>query len=250
MSSLGGRPSFERETNEAHYLPTGQKRDWRNRPPPGKKRDPPPTHFLALPLNHSRELHAAFERVHKNLVTHNPILDEALVEAASAHITLGVLTLASDEQVERVSRLLTRWRKSPNHVSDIKLSLSGLGHFNSKVLYVNGLDESPSKVLSMQRCISQLLFDEGLLGAVPDKPFVPHCTIAKVSKMKTKRRGKGGQRHSVAKIDRKAYEALLDLDVGVVEVPCLQLCTMRGRQKGEYYNVISSVSLRTDPNEV
>ena len=52
-----------------------------------------PTHFLAVRVDGAPRVHAAYETVHGALLRAEPGLRGALVEAASAHVTAGVLRL-------------------------------------------------------------------------------------------------------------------------------------------------------------
>lgn len=62
-------------------------------------RRPRPNYFISLPVWQCDSLRAAADAVHAALVGHDAALAPALVDAASAHLTLGVLALHSDEQV-------------------------------------------------------------------------------------------------------------------------------------------------------
>ncbi len=49
-----------------------------------------PTHFIAVRVSHAEEIVAAIQRVQAALVQHDSALEEALVEAITAHLTLMV----------------------------------------------------------------------------------------------------------------------------------------------------------------
>ena len=87
-----------------------------------------------------------------------------------------------------------------------------------------------------------------------DRPFEPHLTIAKLSKLRS---GGGGSvvgsgsavgipvggGGTVVRISRSAYEAHEAADAGHVVAAALQLCVMEERQRGAYYTVRETLSL-------
>lgn len=58
----------------------------------------PPTHFLALQVSQAQNVVRAIEHVQMCLVEHLPMLRDALVDPASAHLTLCVAELADEAQ--------------------------------------------------------------------------------------------------------------------------------------------------------
>lgn len=70
-------------------------------------------------------------------MAHTPGLGPCLVEAASAHMTLLVMTLSNEAQVAAAARCLTR--RLPRHLSSsgllapLTVTLRGLNHFRNQV---------------------------------------------------------------------------------------------------------------------
>ena len=58
----------------------------------------PPTHFLAMQVSQAQSMVRAIEQVQTCLVEHLPDLSAALVDPASAHLTLCVAELAGEAQ--------------------------------------------------------------------------------------------------------------------------------------------------------
>ena len=81
-----------------------------------------PTHFLALQVSQSASAVRALEHVQRYLVEHTPALRDAIVDPASAHLTLCVAALREANEV---------LHNLPNfQVNSLTMVL--LGHFNSK----------------------------------------------------------------------------------------------------------------------
>lgn len=58
-----------------------------------------PTHFLALQVSQSASAIRALEHVQRYLVEHTPALRDAVVDPASAHLTLCVAALRDADEV-------------------------------------------------------------------------------------------------------------------------------------------------------
>mmetsp|Transcript_9319 Transcript_9319/g.23132 ORF Transcript_9319/g.23132 Transcript_9319/m.23132 type:complete len:257 (+) Transcript_9319:333-1103(+) len=229
-----------------------------------------PTHFLALPLNTFNPLHAFVAKAHEGILRHCPDLKGTLVEPHAAHITLGVLSLPSEERVSACCADLRQWIEGEGRAvvrEDIRLRLAGVRQFKSGVLYLAASttatesgDAAGCPLAEMHASLSRHLH---LKGYLPEEPkqggYTPHCTIAKFSKLRLPRRPKKGEEGEVGgaggpprskwakrrarknrKFPRECYEEVVDEVVGEVSlgVSHLQLCAMGGRKKGEYYQVL------------
>ncbi|CCX32050.1 AKAP7 2'5' RNA ligase-like domain-containing protein [Pyronema domesticum] len=104
-----------------------------------------PTHFLSLPLHHVPKLQDSIDQLVEEIATKFPSLkipEGAVRPAAAAHITLGVMSLDSEEKILRAVELLKNmdmkaiWEKTVDFVDNgdsqssgpikFKLSLQGL----------------------------------------------------------------------------------------------------------------------------
>lgn len=89
-------------------------------------------------MSQSPAVTAAIKSVHDSLVQHSPDLQAALVEPETAHLTLMVTALDSEEEVQRAEAAMEdfsdqlaadeAWEKP------LALSLEGLSHFRHQVL--------------------------------------------------------------------------------------------------------------------
>ena len=239
-----------------------------------------PTHFLAVRVDGAPRVHAAYETVHGALLRAEPGLRGALVEAASAHVTAGVLRLREGSAAgaagpgpplsgaEAVACLKQGiWAQdgdaqrgpdadAPLHTvaavgaaldalagslpEPLVVRLRGLGSFRGQVLYLD-VAEGREGLVRLEAAARAALAGLGI-ALNPPGAFTPHVTIAKTSKLK--RRGKGGRGRPQGKLKiEKGFYAGLDVDAGPVEVRDLLLCSMAGRRAGEFYVVDHAVRL-------
>jgi A-kinase anchor protein 7 len=210
-------------------------------------RHPRPDHFLALQVSHSETLRSAVTRVQTSLVQAAPHLSPALVDPATAHITLGVLSLPTDDSRhaarltlhDAISKVkeMTVVKEHPHFRSrGLEIPLQGLGTFgmNASVLYLHIAQGREYELLQViANTVRERFASAGLL-LQRNQEFVPHVTIAKLSKMKSR---------EVACISPELYKDHIAVDGGVVGVVDVQLCAMGGRPAGEYYRVLEKALL-------
>ena len=240
-----------------------------------------PTHFLAVRVDGSPRVHAAYETVHGALLRAEPGLRGALVEAASAHVPGGVLRLREGPAAgaagpgpplsgaEAVAFLkqgiwaaqedeAQRGADAPLHTvaaagaaldalagswtEPLVVRLRGLGSFGGQVLYLDVAEgEGREGLVRLEAAARAALAGLGI-ALNSSGAFTPHVTIAKTSKLK--RRGKRGRGRPQGKLKiEKGFYAGLDVDAGPVEVRDLLLCSMAGRRAGEFYVVDHAVPL-------
>lgn len=245
MTSLGMRSLVDREVVEAHYL--GNRRSTTTRgasAKAGKGASPSrPTHFLALPVNSYLPFHQLVDQVHGSILKHCPQLKETLVEPCAGHVTLCVLTLDSDDEISSLCKTLKDWFATTNTTKNLQLHLGNVRQFKSGVLYVEAEDAS-SQVFAMHSVLTKHLLEKGFLQE-EQRSWTPHVTVAKFSKMRTRKSGKGrrNSKATLRKFPLESYDKYLDSQVGLVDVNCLQVCSMSGRRKGEYYQVVESFEI-------
>lgn len=80
-----------------------------------------------------------------------------------------------------------------------------------------------------------------------DREFTGHVTIAKLSKIRSKRRKSGVK---LNKIPEEGYAQQVSIAAGVVLVTELQLCQMQGRESGSYYKVRKSIAVWCQGNQM
>lgn len=108
-----------------------------------------------------------------------------IVNVATSHLTLLVMHLANDEEIEKATDLL---RNSfiifQEKFSDIHLALeiSGLGHFNNQVLYAKVKEGKDLDLLTELAQDIHRRYREAEMNLSGSKDFKPHLTIGKMCK--------------------------------------------------------------------
>lgn len=155
----------------------------KNKKPP-KPKEPRPDHFLALQLSHHPDVTSSLSLIQSSIATHSPHLEPSFIDPASAHITLGVLSLPDDPSKEAATAALHGAASAAGLSGPCPVTLQGLGHFRNEVLYLEVSEGGNRDVLdNLVGAVRGHFRDQNLLLQA-DRDFVPHVTVAKLSKMK------------------------------------------------------------------
>ncbi|KAK9817820.1 hypothetical protein WJX72_002712 [[Myrmecia] bisecta] len=216
----------------------------RSKPAAPRRGKPRPDHFLALQLSHSPEIQAAMASIQASLTQHTPALHRALVDPASAHMTLMVMHLGTEALMEQATAAMDSLPdalKRLELLQPLVVTLQGLKTFNDKVLFLESVAEGQAgEQLHGLAAAVQSHFHENGCKSADQRPFAPHVTVAKLSKMAGfKRRGT----QHVSQIPQEAYKEHVDITAGSVQVQEVQLCRMQGRRDGKYYHVHQHIPL-------
>jgi 2'-5' RNA ligase len=138
--------------------------------------------------------------------------------------------------------VLSEWFAG-NAQGPVQLNLGRLRQFKSGVLYIeaSAKDKNSPQMFELHSSVSKLLVKEGFLDKAAGNSFNPHVTVAKFSKLKRGRKDK--RKVKLKKFPLESYKTHMECNVGCVDVRSLQLCSMVGRKKGKYYNVVKSFDL-------
>ena len=225
------------------------------RPPPPRPRsdrkpkppkEPPPDHFLAIRLSHDSSVTSTITSIHDSILQYSPHLQPACVDPMSAHLTLGVLHLPTEEKLNAAQAALLTAAKAAALQTPCSVTLQSIGHFRNQVVFLELAKEEEKnekkeshRVLEVATAVRQHFQEQGLLLQA-ERAFVPHVTVAKLSKMQPWRgntvksssrwggrgrgRGKGRwksqqqhhqeEREEIEQDDRqdKEEEAIVDID--------------------------------------
>lgn len=145
-----------------------------------------PDHFIALRINH-KDIHASIAAVQASITNHSPNLSAACVEPITAHITLGVLRLDTEESKQAAIQGLHNIKQkltSDGINQSFPLTLQGMGHFRHQVLYIDVDINGKEKLMQLRHAVHEHFSD---LGLIPQQgstgSFSPHVTVAKTSKL-------------------------------------------------------------------
>ena len=205
-----------------------------------------PNYFLSLRISHHSEAVKAIELVQESVVKYNTTLKGALVDPISAHLTLLVMTLETEDEVQHAVNTLEAMKRLPVLQTKLSLTLKGLSSFRNQVLYLDvHADDHRQKVEHLATTCMQVFQSAGLVDEKSGNHsnFTPHVTVAKLSKLR-QRKQKGAR-----KIGPGAYEDHIDIKVDGVEINEIQLCRMNGPKADDgFYYAAGSVRLG-DENE-
>lgn len=146
-------------------------------------KSPRPNYFLAVQLAHDPRVQSVIRAAQEHMVARDARLKDVLVDAESAHLTLFVLSLRSD-QLQAARDALASFPPSPAFALD----LHGLSAFRTDVVYLDVLAGTTRDTLvglsnSLRaHIVAQPALSNGTL--MDDRPMTPHCTIAKMAKLK------------------------------------------------------------------
>jgi 2'-5' RNA ligase len=233
---------------------------------PPKKKEPRPDHFLALRLSHDPSVISTLTTIQNEILQHSPHLRNSIIDPISAHLTLGVLHLPDDLTKEAAQAALVNAATAAAALEiPCSVTLQGIGNFRNQVVFLELAEEAEGEarprggsvgggrqgVMQLAATVRQHFKDEGLLLQA-NRSFVPHVTIAKLSKMqpwgrnnnKNNRSNKKYEEQIELSIPLESYSALTSISTRAVELAELQVCAMEGRKPGEYYKVIASASLQ------
>jgi 2'-5' RNA ligase len=234
----------------------------RRRPKINTPKEPRPDHFLALRLSHDPTVISTITTIQNAIAKHSPHLQPSFIDPISAHLTLGVLHLPDDATKEAAQAALLDAATAVAAVLDTPccVSLCGIGNFRSQVIFLDLADGNGGSgsggntggreaALQLAATVRTHFQEQGLLLQA-NRAFVPHVTIAKISKMQPwtnnyKSRRKKTQAEVEAEqltIPTESYSALSSISSGAVRLSEIQLCAMEGRQPGEYYKVLASAT--------
>ncbi|KAL3148617.1 A-kinase anchor protein 7 isoforms alpha and beta [Trebouxia sp. C0009 RCD-2024] len=203
-----------------------------------------PNHFFALQVSQSATVTAAIRSVHDSLVRHSQALQPALVEPETAHLTLMVTALDTVEEVLRAEAAMETFAgelaADEAWAEPMTLSLEGLSHFRHQVLYLDvKKDLEHERLLAFAKALRDHM-QASEIKSTDDRDFTGHVTIAKLSKIRSKRRKAGAK---LSKIPEEGYAQQASITAGEVLVTELQLCQMQGRESGSYYKIRKSFAV-------
>lgn len=196
------------------------------------------THFVSLRIV-SPEVYSNVREVQDVLIRHEPRLRSCLVPPSKLHVTMGLLTLHSQNSIEKAGDAVEEAAaRAPSRVAVV---LPGLDLFRSSVLYARIEEtETPGALAAISMDLEAGIAARGLRQS-RQPAFIPHATICKLSKWKPSRGAKGKEKRR-PKIEEAHIQSLRATPLGNVEFSCLQLLEMKGDGSG-FYPVVATVPL-------
>merc|ERR1719500_1891056 len=197
------------------------------------------THFLAIRVT-DPELVANLCQVQESIAAHEPILRECCMKPGLFHLTIGMLRLEGPDGLVAAQSMMERLRPVVEEMfrdqDSAALEIDGLGNFGQRVVFANVLPRSEFWFSALvDACKGAVNAAGPLVRSTNSFEFVPHITIAKVSR-------------PVARLRRSrfipsaAYTDHTQLRFGCQVVDNLHLCVIeQDLGRDGFYTTIASI---------
>lgn len=182
-------------------------------------------YFIAIFVS-DRHIRSKVETVQNEVVSRDEKLRPFLSPPEILHLTLFVMHLEEDKQIENAKKILEQCRTVlPSGPFTIKFK--GLGYFTytpdpsdptkkvPKVLFVKPGEKGNERLYAVQAVVKDTFTKQGIPSADP-REWKPHIAIIKL----------GGKNPGVKEIPEKSFERCIDWDFGEEQVSSLCLCKM------------------------
>ena len=205
-----------------------------------------PNYFLALKVDNPI-IYENVKKFQENIVNEEPLLKDVMIAIPTLHLTLLVMSLGSENDIEKAKNALQESKESIQCIFSKctkELTFSGIENFRNKVVYLGLEKESQQGMLcSLQEgvtALKNLYAAKGIDTTANRKTeFVPHVTVMKMSKNIVKMK-----KHGIRHIDEKLYKDFLTCEFGKQKFSELLLCSMLSKKDDEgFYKVLDRIDL-------
>ncbi|XP_062267777.1 A-kinase anchor protein 7-like isoform X2 [Platichthys flesus] len=215
-----------------------------------KKENQRPNYFVSIPITNT-QISSAVAEVQEAVLQQEPLLAKAMIPVPTLHITLLVMHLANQEQIDLATTVLARVKPSLAELldgRDLVLPFSGIGHFRKEVVFVGLAPGQHRHTLDSLAGLLRRRFEEQGLLQGDSRGFEPHLTIMKLSRA-SKLRAQG-----IKRVDPTLYSNYNNKFFGDQTVERVDLCSMlQKKQQDGYYHTETSLQLggrrRSEPDE-
>ncbi|KAM8945536.1 uncharacterized protein RCH25_048823 [Pelodytes ibericus] len=202
-------------------------------------------YFISLPITNPKVL-GAIEIFQEAVLQKDERLSRAMIPKGSFHLTLFVMHLANEDEVNLAVSALFESKESIEEIlqgKELVCSFHGVDEFKHEVVY--GKMTEGDFVNSLKRIADTMekIFKEKGIVAAGYKGLVPHLTFMKLSRAPKLRK------QGLKKIDPSLYKDFQDHQFGD-EILCrIDLCSMvKQRQPGGYYHTEASIFFANSPS--
>ena len=205
-----------------------------------------PNYFLAIRVSNP-QIHSGIKIVQDSITTHTEKLTPALIPLATLHLTIMVMHLEDDEQIQKATEVLKQCRTSLEPIlrdNALRLTFSGLDHFGHQVLYAKLFGEEEMEALKSVVNIVRETFTKEGIPSTDSREFSPHLTVMKLSRNPKLRR------NGIKKIPVESYASWVDMSFGEEPVNALHLCAMnQKKEKDGFYKCVATVTFDDAAND-
>ncbi|XP_031559467.1 uncharacterized protein LOC116295700 [Actinia tenebrosa] len=197
-----------------------------------------PNYFVAVRVSNPT-IHSSVKVIQDSMVNFDKLLQPALIPISTLHITLMVMHLQTEE-VEKAVEVLKSCERDFKDLFDESLSMTfeELAHFRNEVVFGKMNNEEEVEKLKLLATVVRNNYEKNGILSTDDRPFTPHLTITKLSRMQKKRKRK------LKKIPPESYTSWLDCELGKETVSEVLLCSMNHEKDEEgFYHCAGSVCI-------
>lgn len=204
-----------------------------------------PNHFIAFRI-HDSIIRQRIADVQKKIVEKNPLLNKALVDVRTLHVTLAVTHLENEERTKELQRMLRDWgeKDMKAHFSEpMHLTFKGIGTFRREVAFIKINEcENYKRLCNLSGAVNDLLSSAGFYSE--SKKFTPHLTLLKLSKNYKLFKGNKSVSDDIDELKEcKDY-------FGCQDVRDIQLLSMLAKKDDNgYYKCLWEQKTETSPEE-
>ena len=215
----------------------------------------------------SPEIHSGVKSIEKAIIDHTKGLKGAEIPPDDLHMSLMVMRLEGDEEINQAKEALENCRSGiwsilekeygermakceedtgrQGNVSEtasvvsseklsapkVELTFKGLGTFGkNKVLFAKLASEHETLLKSVAKVVRESFASKGIFS-LAKHDFIPHLTIMKTSRLKFKGRV----------IPKESYSDFHDQEFGKESMTQLQLCSMTHSKEEGFYKVFGTL---------
>uniref|UniRef100_A0A2K5LD75 A-kinase anchoring protein 7 n=2 Tax=Cercocebus atys TaxID=9531 RepID=A0A2K5LD75_CERAT len=203
-----------------------------------KQKDYQPNYFLSIPIT-NKEIIKGIKIVQNAIIQQDERLAKAMVSDGSFHITLLVMQLLNEDEVNIGIDALLELKPFIEELlqgKHLTLPFQGIGTFGNQVGFVKLAEgDHINSLLEIAETANRTFQEKGILAG-DSRSFKPHLTFMKLSKSPWLRK------NGVKKIDPDLYEKFISHRFGEEILYHIDLCSMlKKKQSNGYYHCESSI---------
>uniref|UniRef100_A0A8D2CXD2 A-kinase anchor protein 18 n=1 Tax=Sciurus vulgaris TaxID=55149 RepID=A0A8D2CXD2_SCIVU len=203
-----------------------------------RHKDYQPNYFLSIPIT-DKEITGEIKILQNAIIQQDKRLTKAMVSDGSFHITLLVMQLLNEDEVNIGIDALLELKPLIEEIlqgKHLTLPFQGIDTFGNQVGFVKLAEgDHINPLLEIAETAKKTFQEKGILAG-ESRSFKPHLTFMKLSKAPWLRK------NGVKKIDPELYEKFISHRFGEETFSRIDLCSMlKKKQSDGYYHCESSI---------
>ena len=197
------------------------------------------SHFIAIKIS-NEDIVKNIKKVQSKIIENEEILQDCCMKEGLLHITIAMLRIKGEEGIEEARKLMRTIKPKLEEVladkSEAVLNIEKLKTFGHRVVYAEVLPSNSQLFYQLVNIVRESVENSSdLLNITNSFDFVPHLTIAKVSRpVARERRSKY--------IDTSYYQEFQEERFGEQVLDNLQLCVIDSSTRYDgFYNTLAEL---------